>query len=154
MSAPTLPRPALSSELLHATTVAIGGRAVMIEGPSGSGKSDLALRLIDRGAVLVADDQTLLVRPGAREGDGLIARCPATIVGRMEVRGLGIVTVPHVDNVPVALLVRLGPEDQRMPERRVRRIAGVIVREMMLDPFRASAAIKVEWALAHPAVEA
>jgi len=144
-----LPAPLLSSELLHATAVGIDGRAVVIEGPSGSGKSDLALRLIDRGAVLVADDQTLLVRRGAPEGPSLIARCPPTIAGRIEVRGLGIVTVPHVDDLPVALIVRLGSEDQRMPERRVRRIAGVAVREMMLDPFRASAPIKVEWALTH-----
>ena len=145
-----MPAPALSSELLHATTVAIGERAVVIEGRAGTGKSDLALRLIDRGAVLVADDQTLLVR----EGDRLLARCPPTIRGRMEVRGLGIVAVPYVEDVAIALLVRLGNEDQRMPERRARRIAGVAVREMTLDPFRASAPVKVEWALDLPEVPA
>lgn len=142
-----LPRPpATSSELLHATTVAVEGRAVAIEGRSGSGKSDLALRLIDRGAILIADDQTLLMR----QGEALIARCPPTIAGRMEVRGLGIVAMPHLDEAPVALIVRLGDEDQRMPERRVRRIAGVAVREVTLDPMRGSAAIKVEIALRQP----
>ena len=136
----------LSSETLHATAVAIGGQAVLIEGRSGAGKSDLALRLIDRGAVLIADDRALVVRDGKR----LIARAPAAMAGRIEVRGLGIVSMPHVDSVPVALVVRLADEDQRMPERRVRRIAGVAVREVALDPFRASAPLKVEWALRAP----
>lgn len=138
--------PPTSSDTLHATTVAIGGEAVVIEGRSGAGKSDLALRLIDRGAVLVSDDRTLLVR----DRDRLIARAPATEAGRIEVRGLGIVAVPHVSDVPVALVVRLAKEDQRMPERLERRIAGVAVREMTLEPFRASAPLKVEWALRQP----
>lgn len=135
--------PDLSSETLHASTVAIDGRAVLIEGRSGSGKSDLALRLIDRGATLVSDDYTLVVR---RDG-ALRAKAPATIAGKMEVRGIGIVTMPAVEDVPVALIVRLDGEVMRMPERRLRRVAGVAVREIALDPFTASAAIKVELAL-------
>ena len=135
---------AISSETLHATTVAIEGRAVMIEGPSGAGKSDLALRLIDRGAVLVSDDYTLCVRVGT----DLHARVPsATIAGRIEIRGQGIVEMPHVDDVPVALLVRLDPAPERMPERRLRRIAGIDIRQFVLDPHPASAPIKLEWAL-------
>ena len=136
----------MSSDTLHATTVAIAGQAVVIEGWSGAGKSDLALRLIDRGAVLVSDDRTLIVR----DRDRLLARAPAREAGRIEVRGLGIVTTPHVTDIPVALVVRLAEEDQRMPERRVRRIAGLPVREVALDPFRASAPLKVEWALRTP----
>lgn len=136
----------LSSETLHATAVAIGGAAVLIEGRSGAGKSDLALQLIDRGAVLIADDRALVVRDGGR----LMAKAPVTMAGRIEVRGLGIVAVPHVAQAPVALVVRLADEDQRLPERRVRRIAGVAVRELTLDPFRASAPLKVEWALRTP----
>lgn len=135
---------ALSSEMLHATTVAIDGRAVLIEGPSGSGKSDLALRLIDRGAKLVADDQTLVMRTPA----GLVARPPRTIEGKMEVRGVGIVTMPHLAEAPVALLVRLEPEPPRLPERRRRVVAGVDVRVVALDPRPGSAPIKVELALA------
>ena len=135
--------PKLSSEMLHATTVAIGEVAVVIEGRSGSGKSDLALRLIGRGAVLVSDDQTLLIR----RGETLIARAPDTIAGQIEVRGIGIVTMPHVSEAPVGLIVRLGDEDQRMPERRARRIAGVQVAEATFDPFRASTPLKVEIAL-------
>ena len=136
----------LSSETLHATAVAIGGAAVLIEGRSGAGKSDLALQLIDRGAVLIADDRALVVRDGGR----LVAKAPAAMAGRIEVRGLGVVAVPHVAQAPVALVIRLADEDQRLPERRVRRIAGVAVRELTLDPFRASAPLKVEWALRTP----
>lgn len=118
----------------------------MIEGRSGAGKSDLALRLIDRGAALVSDDRTRVTR----DGGVLIAHAPATLAGRMEVRGLGIATTPHVASAPVALIVRLGEELERLPERRLRRVAGVDVRELVLAPFRASAPLKVEWALRQP----
>ncbi|MEH3160267.1 MAG: HPr kinase/phosphatase C-terminal domain-containing protein [Sphingomonas taxi] len=136
----------LSSETLHATSVAIDGHAVLLEGASGVGKSDLALRLIDRGGILISDDQTLLVR----QGDRLVARSPATIRGQIEVRGLGIVTMPHVEDVPVALIVRLGVTPMRMPERRQRRIAGIVVREIAFDAFHASTPVKIEWALRQP----
>ncbi|USU05733.1 HPr kinase/phosphatase C-terminal domain-containing protein [Sphingomonadaceae bacterium OTU29MARTA1] len=136
----------LSSEILHATSIAIDGRAVLLEGVSGTGKSDLALRLIDRGAMLISDDQTLLVR----KGKDLLARAPGTIRGRMEVRGIGIVTMEHVEDIPVNLIVRLGVEPMRMPERRQRRIAGVIVREVAFEAFHASTPIKIEWTLRQP----
>lgn len=135
----------ISSETLHATAVSIDGEAVLFEGLAGTGKTDLALRLIDRGATLISDDQTLLVRSGER----LLARNPGAMAGRIEVRGLGIVPMPHVADVPVALVVRLGGEAMRMPERRVRRIAGVQVREIALDAFHASTPMKVELALRH-----
>jgi len=130
--------------LLHATTVAVDGRAVLIAGPSGSGKSDLALRLIDGGAVLVADDQTLLRRRGA----ALLARSPATIAGRIEVRGLGIVTVPHLDEAPVALHVDLVDPTaiERLPLPETRVILGVPVPILRLAPFQASAAAKLRLA--------
>lgn len=136
----------ISSEILHATTVAIDGRAVLIEGASGAGKSDLALRLIDRGAKLVSDDRTLVVR----DGGALIARAPQTLAGRIEVRGVGIAAVPYAAEAPVALLVRLETEPPRMPERRRRTIAGVEVRMVALDPRPASAPIAIEIALRQP----
>ena len=73
MNQPTPAGPRLSAETLHASTVAIEGRAVLITGPSGSGKSDLALRLLDRGFTLVSDDQTIV----KRDGDRLLASRPA-----------------------------------------------------------------------------
>lgn len=136
----------VSSETLHATTVAIDGRAVVIEGASGLGKSDLALRLIDRGAALISDDRSLLVR----DGSTLVARAPGTHAGQLEVRGVGIAAVPHVAEAPVALLVILQADAPRMPERRQRTIAGIAVRALALDPRPASAAIVVEIALAQP----
>lgn len=134
----------ISSETLHASCVAIGDHAVLIEGRSGAGKSDLALRLIDRGARLVSDDYTLVVR----KGQTLVASAPATIAGRIEVRGIGIVVMPHVDAIPVALLVDLAANVDRMPpEDSKRRIAGVDVPVVALAGHEASAPIKLELAL-------
>src|SRR5688500_19640981 len=93
----------LSSETIHASTVASNGRAVLISGPSGSGKSDLALRLLDRGFTLVSDDQTLV----RRDGDRLIASPPPNIAGKLEIRGLGIVEMDNLTDIPVALLGEL-----------------------------------------------
>jgi serine kinase of HPr protein (carbohydrate metabolism regulator) len=128
---------------VHATSVAIDGRGVLIEGPSGSGKSDLALRLIDRGAMLVSDDYTVLTP----SHDGLLASPPATIAGRIEVRGLGIVALPYVSGVPVRLIVELSAEVERMPESRTRDMDTAMVPVTTVDPRAASAPIKVEWAL-------
>lgn len=130
-------------ETIHATTVAIGGRAVLLIGPSGSGKSDLALRLIDRGAMLVSDDYTDL--DGA--GDALIARPPATIAGRIEVRGVGIVDLPHLDRAPVSLAVRLDARVERMPETATCTLAERVVPAIAVNPFEASAPIKIELAM-------
>jgi serine kinase of HPr protein (carbohydrate metabolism regulator) len=134
-----------SSELVHATAVAIDGRGVLISGPSGAGKSDLALRLIDRGAELVADDQ---VR-ARRVADDVLLDAPPTIAGRIEVRGVGIVTMPHRDDVPLALCVALGSEE-RLPAPRTRDLLGRAVREVAIDPRPASAPLKVELALRRP----
>ena len=134
------------SERRHATCVAIGGRAVLLEGPPGAGKSDLALRLIDRGATLVSDDQTLLARVDA----SVLASAPATIRGQIEVRGIGIVRMASRDAVPVALIVRLDVPPSRMPERATRMLAGIAVREIALDAFHAATPLKIEWALRQP----
>ncbi len=134
-----------SSATLHVSSVAIGDRAVLIEGESGAGKSDLALRLIDRGATLISDDYTLLQRT---DGD-VIALAPATIAGQIEVRGLGIVPLPFRDSVRVALLVRLSDNPERFPEVEMRHVVGIAIREVAIDGRSASAAIKVELALKH-----
>ena len=130
----------LSSDLLHASCVAIGERAVLIAGRSGTGKSDLALRLIDRGAVLVSDDYTEVRR---RERT-LFATPPARIAGQIEVRGVGIVDMPYRAEAEVALLIDLEAEVKRMPEAQTRRLAGVDVPAFALASLEASAPIKVE----------
>ena len=134
----------LSSETVHASSVAIDGRAVLISGPSGSGKSDLALRLLDRGFTLVSDDQTIVRRDDGR----LIASAPPNIAGKLEVRGIGIVDIDHVEDVPVALLVELASDIQRIPDdSRERPILGVALPIVGIDAMAASAASKVALAL-------
>jgi serine kinase of HPr protein (carbohydrate metabolism regulator) len=134
----------LSSETAHASTVAVEGRAVMISGPSGSGKSDLALRLLDRGFTLVSDDQTIV----RREGNRLVASAPATIKGKLEIRGVGIVQMETVSDVPVALYVELTSEIVRLPDdRRERPVLGVNLPLISVDAQTASAASKVALAL-------
>ena len=134
----------LSSENLHASTVALDGRAVLICGPSGSGKSDLALRLLDRGFTLVSDDRTIL----SKQGDMIIATAPETIKGKLEVRGVGIVDMEMMSNMPVALVVELTSNIQRMPDdSRERLILGAGIPLINVDATTASAASKVELAL-------
>lgn len=133
-------------QTIHATSISIDGQGVLLTGPSGSGKSDLALRLIDRGASLISDDYTLLTH----EGGGLIADAPVTIVGKMEIRGVGIVPVPACGKTPVRLMVELTEDVERLPPSPLTRtVAGVDLVFMKLSPFEASAPIKLEWMLRH-----
>ena len=130
----------LSSETIHASTVAIDGRAVLIAGPSGSGKSDLALRLLDRGFTLVSDDQTIVSRDGRR----LLASAPPAIAGKLEIRGIGIVETERVEDVPVALFVELTSDIQRLPDdSRSRQLLGIELPLISIDAMTASAASKV-----------
>jgi serine kinase of HPr protein (carbohydrate metabolism regulator) len=136
----TIPESRISAETVHASTVAVDGRAILITGPSGSGKSDLTLRLLDRGFTLVSDDQTLV----RRSGDRLIASAPATIAGKLEIRGIGIVEMDIVKDVPVALIVELTGEIQRLPDdSRERPILGVTLPLISVDAMTASAPSKV-----------
>ncbi len=129
----------------HATCVALGRAGVLIRGPSGLGKSDLALRLIDGGARLVADDRVAL----AREGAAVAATAPATLAGLMEVRGLGIVRLSRRRRALVRLVVDLVDRaaQPRWPERGTCSICGVRLRRIALDGRDASAPAKVRLAL-------
>ena len=134
----------LSSETMHATSVAMDGRAVLICGPSGSGKSDLALQLIDRGFVLVSDDQTMV----RKSGDRLLADAPDSIAGKLEIRGIGIVEMERVGDVRVALVVELTSDIQRLPDdSRERVVLGIPVPLISVDAKTASAPSKVALAL-------
>jgi serine kinase of HPr protein (carbohydrate metabolism regulator) len=134
---------------IHASCIAIGRHGVLLLGKSGSGKSDLALRLIDQGAVLVADDRTILyVNKGL-----LHARAPASIKGLLEVRGVGIVKLQFRANIRVSLAVRLGRETARLPAPRSYDPPQPLspksqVPEILLNGRLASAPAKIRTALA------
>ncbi|MGE0748454.1 MAG: HPr kinase/phosphorylase [Rhodospirillales bacterium] len=132
--------------LVHATCVALDRVGVLIRGPSGSGKSDLALRLIETGAVLVADDQ-VAVEP---VGGALRASAPGALRGLLEVRGIGIVPMESLDSAPVGLVVDLVPIDavERLPEPgAAAAIAGVAIPRLALFAFEAAAPAKVRLAV-------
>nr|WP_303705531.1 HPr kinase/phosphatase C-terminal domain-containing protein [Brevundimonas naejangsanensis] len=126
---------------VHASVVAArtsqGWRGVLIQGPSGAGKSDLALRLMQNGWRLVGDDW---VEVFACRG-ALYASVPDTIAGRMEVRGVGIVSRPFRPSTRLALALRLTREPvERLPQPTWRVIEGVLLPQLDLDPRPASAA--------------
>ena len=130
---------------IHATAAAIDGHAVLLRGQPGAGKSDLALRLIDAGASLVTDDQSVL----SRRGEALIVRAPGRISGLMEVRGIGIMRIEAMAEAPVLLIADLvAPElIERMPERRRETILGLSVPVIAVTPFEASAPAKLRLAV-------
>lgn len=132
-------------ERIHATCVVIRGHGVLLRGAPGSGKSDLALRLIDDGAGLVADDYTEL---DAVDGQ-LFATVPQAIQGLLEVRGVGIVHLGCVPRVPVAAIFDLVAlsDIERLPEAKSEIIEGVRVMQYRLHGFDASAPAKVRIAL-------
>jgi serine kinase of HPr protein (carbohydrate metabolism regulator) len=137
-----------SDAVVHqASAVVIAGRALLIEGPPGSGKSSLALALIDRGAGLIGDDAVTLTRVG----DALIAKPPPHIAGLLEVRGIGLVRVAVAPRAPVALVLELGGAPaERLPEAPLprRMIADVAVPVLRFDPGTIAPAQRAEWALA------
>jgi HPr kinase/phosphorylase len=130
---------------VHGTSVALGRDGILLRGPSGSGKSDLGLRLIDEGAKLIADDQTELRRRNGR----LEMSAPATLAGMLEVRGLGIVRLPCVRDVPLRLVVDLVRLDsiERLPEPRRVELDGLSVPLLEIAPFAASATATLRLAL-------
>lgn len=131
--------------LVHATAIAIDGHAVLFRGPSGAGKSDLALRLIDNGARLIADDQVELRRAGER----ILVRAPAAIAGLIEVRGVGISRLEALAEATLAMFADLVPsaEIERFPEPRCEDVLGLTVPAIALSPFEASAPAKLRLAL-------
>jgi HPr kinase/phosphorylase len=130
--------------LVHATAVAVEGGAVLLRGPPGAGKSDLALRLIDSGWRLVADDQVELRRVGGR----IFAEAPPPLAGLIEIRGVGIARVDALARAPLVLiadLVDIGAVE-RLPESRHETVLGITLPLLALVPFEASAAAKLRFA--------
>jgi serine kinase of HPr protein (carbohydrate metabolism regulator) len=136
---------------IHASCVALSGVGVVLLGRSGSGKSDLALRLIDAGGLLVADDRLVVERQGGR----LIGRAPAALAGLIEVRGLGIMRVEHCASAPLGLVVELDQEAARarLPERLTHEVLGVTLPCVRLDSRAPSSCAKIKLALGAERVE-
>lgn len=133
----------------HGTCLIWRGIGVLLRGPSGIGKSDLALRLIDRGAMLVADDQVLL----EREDERIFAAAPEQLAGLLEVRGLGILRFTHEKRGPLHLVVDLVEpyEMDRMPEAASVALLGISLPLRRLSAREPSADTKVRLAMQHAA---
>jgi serine kinase of HPr protein (carbohydrate metabolism regulator) len=145
--------------LIHGTCLALGDDGVLLLGAPGSGKSDLALRLIDavgmglsgvaRSARLVADDQVAIRRADGR----LIASAPQALAGKLEIRGIGIVDIAPQANAALRLAVRLTPaaEIERLPDLAQARmeILGIAIPLVLIDPEKASAPARIRAALDH-----
>ena len=134
-----------ASQTIHATAVALAGRVVLLRGAPGIGKSDLALRLVDGGAMLVADDQTCL----SRRGGEVWAAAPDSLRDLLEVRGVGIVRMPALAEAPVALVIDLVGEKEveRCPDPQAESVLGVELQRLQLNGACASAPAKVRLAL-------
>lgn len=125
--------PPAAAETLHASCVALDGRGLLILGPSGSGKSALALQLMAHGARLVADDRCLL---HARDGR-LVASCPPALNGLIEARGVGILKADPLAEAVLVLAVDLGHgEPDRLPPRRTYAHHGIAL-DLVLGPLSA-----------------
>ncbi|MYE00047.1 MAG: serine/threonine protein kinase [Alphaproteobacteria bacterium] len=127
---------------VHASCIAFEGKGALLRGPPGAGKSDLALRAIEAGARLVADDLVAL----ALSGDRVWASPLPQADGRLEVRGVGIVRLPALDGAELVLLADLTPPE-RLPEPGFEFVLGRPVRRIRLAPFEISAAIKLRLAV-------
>lgn len=128
--------------LANVTCVAVEGRGLLLEGTPGSGKSTLALALIDRGAVLVGDDGIAVEHRGGQ----LWALPPPNIAGRLEIRGVGIVTLPLAP-APLALMLSLGAAAERLPTPIARGVMGIALPCLTFDPAAPSAPLRAEWAI-------
>lgn len=134
-----------NSKQIHGTCISINDIALVFIGPPGSGKSDLALRLIDQGANLIADDRIDIFAKNKK----LIAKPPKQITGLLEIRGLGIVKINYKPLGIISLIFRMtsSGDIERLPKIKNWSMHGIILPLFPLDPFSASACAKVRIAI-------
>lgn len=125
---------------IHATAVSYNDKAVIFIGEPGSGKSDMALRLLDRGGVLIGDDRVIF----KYSGNEVCVFPHSEIAGKIEVRGVGICTVPFVQSIPVGIVVQLVSErPERNPEKKTYTMLDKSFPLLDLYPFEPAAVIKL-----------
>ena len=145
----------VTRDLIHGTAIVIDGRAVLLLGESGAGKTDLAFRAITQpvlldgrlvSAMLLSDDQVRL----ERIGETIIAHAPETIRGLIELRGLGIASLASIDRAPLALVVRLAPSHtiERLPDEASIAFFGLQIPAIAIDPAKAGAVARIVMAVA------
>ncbi len=133
-----------SSLLLHGSAVRLEDKGVLLLGSSGRGKSDLALQMIDRGALLIADDQVRLLR----EDDRLVAEAPSALAGLIEVRGLGIMRLPHGrSRLDLVVDLDLDEEETRLPDPMTARWHGLDLPKIRINAKAPAAVAKIKIAL-------
>ena len=126
---------------IHSTSVVIDDNGVLILGDSGSGKSDLALRLIDNGATLISDDISIC----RKNSDNIYLYCPPEIKGLLEVREIGIITVPFVERIKLRLVVNLkSNNNERFPKDSFFRILGIKIPIINIEGKNSSAVAKIK----------
>jgi HPr kinase/phosphorylase len=130
---------------IHASCVALSGAGVLLRGRPGAGKSDLALRLVDGGGALVADDLCEIRRAGSRLFADLPAAVDPAFRGRIALRGIGFLTLPYAGPTPLALVADLEPGIAANPDESGHEVVylGITLPVFVLDPFQASAAAKL-----------
>ena len=126
---------------MHSSSVVIDDNGVLILGDSGSGKSDLALRLIDNGATLISDDISIC----RKNSNNIYLHCPPEIKGLLEVREIGIITVPFVERIKLRLVVNLkSKNNERFPKENSYRILGIKIPLISIEGKNSSAVAKIK----------
>lgn len=131
----------IAPNAIHANAISFMGYGILITGASGSGKSDLSLRLMDQGAILISDDYVMLT---VHQDQSLWASPPEALAGKMEIRGIGIVTVPFVTNQQINLVMTLTHSYERLPHKKIFIYQNATVREFLIDPFEQSVICKIK----------
>ena len=129
------------TKIVHGTAIALEDKGVLLIGPSGSGKSDLALRLIDSGATLISDDQIIC----ERRNDEIFLFPHKKINGLIEVRGVGIIKVPYIENVKLKMIVQLiNKQPERIPVKEEKNFLNLKIKFIKIIGKEASSTAKVK----------